>query len=146
MKKAVRATLLGNFMEWFAVGVYSYLGASLTAVFFPFGDPWAKLAFYGALLATFVVRPLGGFILGPRGDRIGRRKVLAFTIIMMALGTFLIGCIPSYETWGMAAPIALILLKFVQVFQPVVSTRAQRLLWLSTRLIADAGSGRPSWT
>lgn len=116
MKKAVRATVLGNFMEWFDVGIYSYLSASLTAVFFPFGDPWAKLAFFGALFATFIVRPLGGFILGPLGDKIGRRKVLAFTIIMMALGTTLIGFIPSYQTWGMAAPIALIFLKFVQGF------------------------------
>lgn len=116
MKKALRATLLGNFMEWFDVGVYAYLGASITQVFFPFGDPWAQLAFFGALAATFIVRPLGGLILGPLGDKIGRRKVLAFTIIMMSLGTFLIGCLPGYNTWGMAAPILLILLKFVQGF------------------------------
>lgn len=116
MKKALRATILGNFMEWFDIGVYAYLSASITAVFFPFGEPWNQLAFFGALAATFIVRPIGGLILGPLGDKLGRRKVLAFTIIMMALGTFLIGCIPSYDSWGMWAPITLILLKFVQGF------------------------------
>ena len=116
MKKALRATILGNFMEWFDVGVYAYLSASITAVFFPFGDPWARLAFFGALAATFIVRPIGGLVLGPLGDKLGRKKILAFTIIMMSFGTFLIGCIPGYSTWGMAAPITLILLKFVQGF------------------------------
>lgn len=116
MKKALRATILGNFMEWFDIGVYAYLAASLTAVFFPFGEPWNQLAFFATFAVTFIVRPLGGLILGPLGDKIGRKKVLAFTIIMMSLGTFLIGCIPSYESWGMAAPILLILLKFVQGF------------------------------
>ncbi|MDO4916632.1 MAG: MFS transporter [Rothia sp. (in: high G+C Gram-positive bacteria)] len=116
MKKALRATILGNFMEWFDIGVYAYLSASLTAVFFPFGEPWSKLAFFATFAVTFIVRPLGGLILGPMGDKVGRKKVLAFTIIMMSFGTFLIGCIPSYNSWGMLAPITLILLKFVQGF------------------------------
>lgn len=116
MKKALRATILGNFMEWFDIGVYAYLAASLTAVFFPFGEPWNQLAFFATFAVTFIVRPLGGLILGPLGDKLGRKRVLAFTIIMMSVGTFLIGCIPSYDSWGMAAPIALILLKFVQGF------------------------------
>lgn len=116
MKKALRATILGNFMEWFDIGVYAYLAASLTAVFFPFGEPWNQLAFFATFAVTFIVRPLGGLILGPLGDKLGRKRVLAFTIIMMSVGTFLIGCIPSYDSWGIAAPIALILLKFVQGF------------------------------
>lgn len=116
MKKALKATLLGNFMEWFDVGMFGYLSASLMAVFFPFGDPWKQLAFFGTFAATYLVRPLGGLVLGPIGDKVGRKKVLAFTIIMMAGGTFLIGCLPSYNTWGMAAPIILILLKLLQGF------------------------------
>ena len=116
MKKALRATLLGNFMEWFDIGVYAYLTASITAVFFPLPEPWDRLAFFATFAVTFLVRPLGGLILGPIGDKVGRRKVLAFTILMVALGTFLIGCIPSYSSWGMIAPILLILLKFVQGF------------------------------
>lgn len=116
MKKALRATLLGNFMEWFDIGVFAYVMSYIALEFFPLPEPWDKLATYATLAVTFLVRPLGGIILGPIGDKVGRRKVLAFTIIMMSLGTALIGCIPNYATWGIAAPIILILLKFTQGF------------------------------
>lgn len=116
MKKALRATLLGNFMEWFDIGVFAYVMTYIAMVFFPLPEPWDKLATFATLAVTFLVRPLGGLILGPIGDKIGRRKVLAFTIIMMSFGTFLIGCLPGYNMWGIFAPILLILLKFVQGF------------------------------
>ncbi|MGX6397529.1 MFS transporter [Rothia kristinae] len=116
MKKALRATLLGNFMEWFDIGVFAYVMTYIAAVFFPLPEPWGQLATFATLAVTFVVRPFGGLVLGPLGDRIGRRAILAFTIIMMSLGTFLIGCLPGYSAWGLAAPILLILLKFVQGF------------------------------
>lgn len=116
MKKALRATLLGNFMEWFDIGVFAYVMTYIAKEFFPLPAPWDGLATFATLAVTFLVRPLGGIILGPIGDKVGRRKVLAFTIIMMSLGTFLIGCIPSFDAWGLAAPIVLVLLKFVQGF------------------------------
>jgi MHS family proline/betaine transporter-like MFS transporter len=116
MKKALRATLLGNFMEWYDIGVFSYVMTYITLHFFPLPAPWDGLASFATLAVTFLVRPLGGLILGPIGDRIGRKKILAFTIIMMSLGTFLIGCLPTYQQIGVLAPILLILLKFVQGF------------------------------
>ncbi|WP_129358185.1 MULTISPECIES: MFS transporter [Micrococcaceae] len=116
MKKALRATLLGNFMEWFDIGVFAYVMTYIALVFFPLPAPWDSLATFATLAVTFLVRPLGGLILGPIGDKIGRRKVLAFTILMMSLGTFLIGCLPGYSTIGVFAPILLVLLKFVQGF------------------------------
>lgn len=116
MKKALRATLLGNFMEWYDIGVFSYVMTYITFHFFPLPSPWDGLASFATLAVTFLVRPLGGLILGPIGDRVGRKAILAFTIIMMSAGTFLIGCLPTYQQIGIVAPVLLILLKFVQGF------------------------------
>ncbi|MDN6814710.1 MAG: MFS transporter, partial [Corynebacterium variabile] len=116
MKKALRATLLGNFMEWYDIGVFSYVMTYITLHFFPLPSPWDGLASFATLAVTFLVRPLGGLILGPIGDRVGRKAILAFTIIMMSAGTFLIGCLPTYQQIGIVAPVLLILLKFIQGF------------------------------
>ncbi|CAM5236720.1 Sialic acid transporter NanT [Streptomyces violaceorubidus] len=117
LKRAVGASALGNCMEWFDFGVYSYLAATLGKVFFPGASPAAQvISSFATFAAAFVVRPLGGLVFGPLGDRVGRQKVLATTMIMMALGTFSIGLIPSYATIGIAAPILLLLARMVQGF------------------------------
>ncbi|MGW5122216.1 MFS transporter, partial [Streptomyces noursei] len=110
VKRAVSAAALGNAMEWFDFGVYSYIAVTLGHVFFPSGNPTAQLlSTFGTFAAAFLVRPLGGMFFGPLGDRIGRQKVLAITMIMMAAGTFAIGLIPSYAMIGVGAPILLLL-------------------------------------
>lgn len=117
VKRAVKAAALGNAMEWFDFGVYSYLAVTLGKVFFPSGSPTAQLlSTFGAFAAAFLVRPLGGLVFGPLGDRVGRQKVLALTMIMMAVGTFAIGLIPSYATIGVAAPALLLVARLVQGF------------------------------
>ncbi|MBL3664622.1 glycine betaine/L-proline transporter ProP [Streptomyces sp. M2CJ-2] len=117
VRRAVKAAALGNAMEWFDFGVYSYLAVTLGKVFFPSGNPTAQLlSTFGAFAAAFLVRPLGGMVFGPLGDRVGRQKVLAFTMIMMAVGTFAIGLIPSYATIGVGAPILLLAARLVQGF------------------------------
>ncbi|MFE3648169.1 glycine betaine/L-proline transporter ProP [Streptomyces sp. NPDC057579] len=117
VKRAVSAAALGNAMEWFDFGVYSYIAVTLGHVFFPSGNPTAQLlSTFGTFAAAFLVRPLGGMFFGPLGDRIGRQKVLAITMIMMAAGTFAIGLIPSYATIGVGAPILLLLARLVQGF------------------------------
>ncbi|WP_420037537.1 MFS transporter [Streptomyces sp. cg28] len=117
LKRAVSASALGNCMEWFDFGVYSYLAATIGKVFFPGASPGAQLiSSFATFAAAFVVRPLGGLVFGPLGDRVGRQKVLATTMIMMAAGTFSIGLIPSYATIGIAAPILLLLARMVQGF------------------------------
>ncbi|WP_425839386.1 MFS transporter [Streptomyces fractus] len=117
LKRAVGASALGNCMEWFDFGVYSYLAATIGKVFFPGASPGAQLiSSFATFAAAFVVRPLGGLVFGPLGDRIGRQKVLATTMIMMAAGTFSIGLIPSFETIGIAAPILLLIARMVQGF------------------------------
>ncbi|AIA03316.1 glycine betaine/L-proline transporter ProP [Streptomyces noursei] len=117
VKRAVSAAALGNAMEWFDFGVYSYIAVTLGHVFFPSGNPTAQLlSTFGTFAAAFLVRPLGGMFFGPLGDRIGRQKVLAITMIMMAAGTFAIGLIPSYAMIGVGAPILLLLARLVQGF------------------------------
>ncbi|MFC8141190.1 glycine betaine/L-proline transporter ProP [Streptomyces paradoxus] len=117
VKRAVKAAALGNAMEWFDFGVYSYIAVTLGKVFFPSGNPTAQLlSTFGAFAAAFLVRPLGGMVFGPLGDRVGRQKVLALTMIMMAAGTFAIGLIPSYATIGVGAPVLLLVARLVQGF------------------------------
>ncbi|MGC0341137.1 glycine betaine/L-proline transporter ProP [Streptomyces sp. SLBN-8D4] len=117
VKRAVKAAALGNAMEWFDFGVYSYIAVTLGKAFFPSGNPTAQLlSTFGAFAAAFLVRPLGGLVFGPLGDRVGRQKVLAVTMIMMAAGTFAIGLIPSYATIGVGAPLLLLAARLVQGF------------------------------
>ncbi|WP_246201454.1 glycine betaine/L-proline transporter ProP [Streptomyces alboniger] len=117
VKRAVKAAALGNAMEWFDFGVYSYIAVTLGKVFFPSGNPTAQLlSTFGAFAAAFLIRPLGGMVFGPLGDRVGRQKILALTMIMMAAGTFAIGLIPSYATIGVWAPVLLLLARLVQGF------------------------------
>ncbi|WP_203412806.1 glycine betaine/L-proline transporter ProP [Entomobacter blattae] len=117
LNKAVSAAALGNAMEWFDFGVYGYMAATIGKVFFPSQDPVTSLiSTFGAFTVAFVVRPIGGMVFGPLGDRYGRHKILALTMILMALGTFCIGLIPSYNSIGLWAPILLLLARLIQGF------------------------------
>ncbi|MEV6294851.1 glycine betaine/L-proline transporter ProP [Streptomyces sp. NPDC051896] len=117
LRRAVGASALGNCMEWFDFGVYSYLAATIGKVFFPGASPAAQvISSFATFAAAFVVRPLGGLFFGPLGDRVGRQRVLATTMIMMAVGTFAIGVVPGYATIGIAAPVLLLLARMVQGF------------------------------
>ncbi|NJC32337.1 glycine betaine/L-proline transporter ProP [Xanthomonas sp. WHRI 6108] len=117
LRKAVGAAALGNAMEWFDFGVYGYLAVTLGQVFFPASNPTAQLiATFATFTVAFLVRPIGGLVFGPLGDRYGRQKVLAATMILMALGTFSIGLIPSYAKIGLWAPALLLLARLLQGF------------------------------
>ncbi|MFC9315242.1 glycine betaine/L-proline transporter ProP [Streptomyces nigra] len=117
VKRAVKAASLGNAMEWFDFGIYSYLAVTLGHVFFPSGNDTVQLlSSFATFAVSFLVRPIGGMVFGPMGDKIGRKKVLAFTMILMAIGTFAIGLIPSYATIGFWAPVLLIFFRLVQGF------------------------------
>lgn len=104
-------------MEWFDFGVYSYLASTIGKVFYPDSSPTVQLlAAFTTFAAAFLVRPLGGLVFGPLGDRLGRRNVLAATMIMMAMATFALGLIPSYATIGIWAPVLLFVVRLVQGF------------------------------
>lgn len=116
-RRALWGACVGSFVEWFDFGVYAYLAPVLAANFFPATDPTAGLLSAFALFAVaFVTRPLGGVVLGHYGDRIGRRAVLAFSVITMAIATFAIGVLPTYASIGVAAPLSLLVCRLVQGF------------------------------
>jgi MHS family proline/betaine transporter-like MFS transporter len=117
LKRALRGTVVGNTMEWYDVGVYGYLAVTMGAVFLPTAAASVQVLFsLGVFAATYIARPLGGIVFGRLGDRIGRQRVLATTLIMMATATFVVGLIPSYATIGAAAPVILVVMKLVQGF------------------------------
>ncbi|MGK8509531.1 MFS transporter [Nocardia asiatica] len=105
---------MGNATEWFDYGVYATTATYLTSAFFP-----GELGTLGTMLGfaiSFVLRPLGGMVWGPLGDRVGRKAVLATTILLMAAATGAIGLLPTHASVGVLAPIMLILLRVVQGF------------------------------
>ncbi|MEU8544216.1 MFS transporter [Streptomyces sp. NPDC048717] len=117
VRRAVKAASLGNAMEWYDFGIYAYLAGTLGRVFFPSGsDTVQLLSSFATFAVAFLVRPLGGMVFGPMGDRIGRKKVLALTMILMAIGTFAIGVVPGYTAIGFWAPVLLILFRLLQGF------------------------------
>jgi MHS family proline/betaine transporter-like MFS transporter len=117
IKKAVAGAAMGNCIEWYDFGVFGFMPAILGQVFFNASSTsQGALATFAVLAITFIVRPFGSFVFGPLGDRIGRQKVLALTIILMSGSTFVIGLLPSYATIGPAAAVILILLRTIQGF------------------------------
>ncbi|MCE4048901.1 MULTISPECIES: MFS transporter [Bacillaceae] len=117
-KKSVFATGVGNAMEWFDFGLYSYLAVIISQNFFSaVQNDELKLVFTFATFAiAFLMRPLGGIIFGKIGDKAGRKVVLTTTIILMAFSTLLIGLLPTYDQIGIWAPILLLVARIIQGF------------------------------
>jgi len=109
---------MGTALEFYDFIIYGTAAALVfPQVFFPQMDHLtATLVAFSAFGAGFFARPLGGLVFGHYGDRIGRQKVLVATLLLMGLSTFLIGCLPSHASIGVAAPILLVLLRLVQGF------------------------------
>ncbi len=107
---------IGNFMEWFDFAIYGFFAVLIGELFFPAGaDPVvAALSSFSVFAIGFLMRPLGAFILGPIGDKHGRRTALVVSVVLMGTATFLIGVLPSYAAIGVAAPVLLVLLRCAQ--------------------------------
>ncbi|WP_324643916.1 MFS transporter [Pseudarthrobacter sp. LT1] len=117
LKKALGGTIVGNTMEWYDVGVFGYLITTMGPVFLPESDPTTQTLFLlGTFAATFIARPLGGVIFGWLGDKMGRQKILATTLMIMAASTFAVGLLPGYAQIGLWAAALLVLLKVIQGF------------------------------
>ena len=115
LRRAVLAGVIGNYTEQYEFAVYAAMAPVLAAVFFANGNTLiGTLSVYAGLAIGFVVRPIGGFIFGRMGDSIGRKRILALTIILMGLLTTCIGLLPTYATLGVAAPILLIVIRLGQ--------------------------------
>ncbi|QRP51253.1 MFS transporter [Amycolatopsis sp. FDAARGOS 1241] len=118
--RAVWASAMGNATEWYDYGVFTSgaIATSIGTVFFP-GEGNAVLKSLALVAVGFIVRPFGGAFFGPLGDKLGRQKVLAITILLMSGCTFLVGVLPTYAggySMGIGAPIAILLLRLIQGF------------------------------
>lgn len=118
MAKVVLASLIGTAVEWYDFFLYGSAAALVFGgVFFPESDPVnATLLAFGTYALGFVARPLGGVVFGHFGDRVGRKKMLVVSIIMMGAATVAIGLLPSYAAIGVTAPVLLLACRLLQGF------------------------------
>ena len=115
--RIILAGAIGNVLEWYDFGLYGLLAPVLASLFFPGHDRIAALlGVYGGFAVGFVMRPVGAYALGYLADRIGRRYVLALTVLLIGLSTVAVGLLPTYQSVGMWAPVLLIGVRMVQGF------------------------------
>ncbi|HET7480834.1 MAG TPA: MFS transporter, partial [Rubrobacteraceae bacterium] len=116
IRKVAFASAIGATIEWYDFFLYgTAAGLVFNQLFFPSGNPTAgTLAAYATFAAGFVARPVGGLIFGHFGDRIGRKKMLVLTLLIMGIATFAIGLLPTYAQVGIWAPALLLALRLVQ--------------------------------
>jgi MFS family permease len=111
----ITSSSVGTLIEWYDFYIFGSLATLISTKFFPSGNPTlALLSTLATFAAGFVVRPFGALFFGRMGDLIGRKYTFLLTLVMMGLSTFLIGCVPSYESIGIAAPILVLLLRLLQ--------------------------------
>ena len=115
--RSILAAAAGNVLEWYDFTVYAYMAPYIAAKFFPGDDPVAGLlAVFATFGLGFVIRPLGGILIGRFGDLKGRKAALLLTIILMAVGTAGIGLVPGRDTVGALAPWLLVFCRLLQGF------------------------------
>ncbi|GGD64410.1 MFS transporter [Caballeronia grimmiae] len=116
--RAALSSIAGSALEWLDFAAYGAIAATvLPQLFFSKTDTTtAALAAFATFSVGFIARPLGGLICGYLGDRVGRRNMLVFTFLLMGICSFLIGILPTYASIGVLAPIALVVLRFMQGF------------------------------
>jgi len=115
VRRAIFASVLGSGLEWFDFLIYGYFAKIIAQVFFPGGDSFISIVLTLATFALgFLVRPLGGILLGIYADRFGRQRALALLIMMMAASTLLMGLTPGYARIGIAAPLLVVLARLLQ--------------------------------
>ena len=113
--RVVGAGVIGNTLEWYDFAIFGFLTPYISAAFFPGSDEMAgMLKTFGVFAVGYLMRPLGAFVFGHIGDRIGRQQALFLSVLLMAVPTFLLGLLPGYETLGILAPILLLLLRLLQ--------------------------------
>lgn len=118
IRQVATASLIGTSIEWYDFFLYGTATALVfNKLFFPVLSPLAgQLAAFATFWVGFGARPIGGIFFGHFGDRIGRKSMLILTLSIMGIGTFLIGCLPTYSSVGILAPILLVILRFSQGF------------------------------
>src|SRR5688572_24515300 len=108
---------IGNLTEWYNFLLYGYLASVISQLFFPLQNTLLSLSLTFTVFAlSFFVRPLGGIVFGWIGDTYGRQRALVISLMMMAIPTLLIGCLPTYSSLGIASPLLLCLFRICQGF------------------------------
>lgn len=116
MGRLAAASSVGTTLEWYDFTIYNLMAALVfNTVFFPSFDPLTgTILAFSTYAVGYISRPLGGFVFGHLGDKLGRRFVLAATLMMMGVATGLIGFLPGYASWGIWSPVLLVTLRFLQ--------------------------------
>jgi MHS family proline/betaine transporter-like MFS transporter len=115
--KVIVAVSIGNALEWYDISSYGYFAVYVSKAFFPNSDPAISLLLtFGTFGLAFLIRPIGGVVLGAYADRHGRKASLMISIVLMTIGTLAIAIMPTYETIGILAPIAILTARLVQGF------------------------------
>jgi MHS family proline/betaine transporter-like MFS transporter len=113
--RTVIAGAIGNVLEWYDFGLFGYFASVIAAEFFPGEDRMAGLLdTFGVFATGFLMRPIGGILFGLVGDRLGRKRALELSVLMMAVSTTALGLLPAYASIGLAAPVLLTLLRMLQ--------------------------------
>src|SRR3984957_15970362 len=114
----VAASFIGTTIEWYDFFLSGTAAALVfNRLFFPTLDPVSgTMASFGTYAVGFFARPVGGIVFGHFGDRMGRKSMLVTTLLLMGMATFLMGLLPTYDQIGVAAPVLLIVLRFIQGF------------------------------
>ncbi|MEN0138849.1 MAG: MFS transporter [Rhodococcus sp. (in: high G+C Gram-positive bacteria)] len=113
--KTAAAVGIGNFMEWFDFAVYGFFATIIGRLFFPESTALVSLlASLSVFAVGFLMRPLGGLILGPIGDKHGRKTALVLSVLLMGGATTIMGVLPTYATVGVVAPVLLLILRCIQ--------------------------------
>jgi len=116
-RRAIIAATIGNGLEWFDFTVYSFFAVIIAKLFFPTGNDLTSFLLTVATFGVgFFMRPVGAIVLGVYADRVGRKAALTLTILLMALGTAIIGLAPTYESIGLWAPALIVLARLIQGF------------------------------
>ena len=110
------ASFVGTAIEWYDFFLYGTAAALVfSRLFFPTVDPLiGTLSAFGTFAVGFGARPLGGIVFGHFGDRLGRKSMLIYSLVIMGVATFLIGLLPTYQSVGIWAPVLLVLLRCAQ--------------------------------
>ncbi len=115
--KLIVASSLGNALEFYEILVYGYFAVVISKVFFPVGNETVSLLVtYGTFGISFLARPVGAIFFGHYGDRKGRKGALTLSIVLMTIGTALMTVMPSYDAFGLAAPLLVVVARLVQGF------------------------------
>ncbi|VVE70272.1 Proline/betaine transporter [Pandoraea pnomenusa] len=117
MWRVIAAATIGNALEWFDLVVYGFFAVTISRLFFPSGDSTVSLLLtLGTFGVSFFMRPLGAIVLGVYADKAGRKAALTLSILLMMIGTLIIGVMPTYASIGVLAPVGLVLARMIQGF------------------------------